>query len=82
MAVVDLAKREIVERIPVGKDPYGAALTPDGRFVYSGNKADNSLSVIDTGTRKVVATIPGFQEPRQAIVFTKDGKTAYVLNKT
>lgn len=29
----------------------------------------------------MVATIPGFQEPRQAIVFTKDGKTAYVLNK-
>lgn len=29
----------------------------------------------------MVATIPGFQEPRQAIVFTKDGRTAHVLNK-
>ena len=27
-----------------------------------------------------VATITGFKEPRQAIVFTRDGKTAYVLN--
>ena len=29
----------------------------------------------------MVATIPGFQEPRQAIVFTKDSRTARVLNK-
>ena len=27
------------------------------------------------------ATIPGFKQPRQAIVFTRDGKTAYVLNE-
>ena len=29
----------------------------------------------------MVATITGFKEPRQAIVFTRDGKTAYVLNE-
>ena len=27
------------------------------------------------------ATIAGFKQPRQAIVFTRDGKTAYVLNE-
>ena len=32
-------------------------------------------------TTGVVATITGFKEPRQAIVFTRDGKTAYVLNE-
>ena len=55
--------------------------TPDGQLVYAGNLGDNSLSVIDVASRSVVATITGFKEPRQAIVFTRDGKTAYVLNE-
>ena len=29
---------------------------------------------------QVTATINGFKEPRQAIVFTHDGQYAYVLN--
>ena len=67
--------------MPVGRDPYGAALTPDGKFVYSGNLADNSVSVIEVASLKVVATIEGFKQPRQAIVFTRDGNLAYVLNE-
>ena len=81
MSVVDVAARRIAAEVPVGRDPYGAALTPDGRYVYSGNLQDNSLSVIDTGTRAVVATVTGLQEPRQAIVFSRDGARAYVLNR-
>jgi YVTN family beta-propeller protein len=81
IAVVDIAKRRILTTVPVGKDPYGAALSPDGRFVYSGNLADNPVSVIDVASEKVVATIVGFKQPRQAISFARDGKTAYVLNE-
>ncbi len=76
-----LAKGEVVRRIPVGKDPYGAAFSPDGRFIYAGNKADDSLTVVDTATLAPTATITGFHEPRQAIVFTRDGRWAYVLNQ-
>ncbi|RBQ33691.1 YncE family protein [Rahnella variigena] len=81
IAVVDTQKRVIISTIPVGKDPYGAALSPDNRYVYSGNLGDNSLSVIDTGTGKVVSTVTGLDAPRQAIVFSKDGSRAWVLNK-
>lgn len=81
IAVVDLARREIVKTIPVGNDPYGAAPTPDGRFVYTGNLKDNSLSVIALPSLAVVATVTGLKEPRQAIVFTKDSRTAFVLNE-
>ena len=49
--------------------------------MYSGNKADNTLTVIDTATHKPAGTIPGFDEPRQAIVFARQGAIAYVLNK-
>jgi YVTN family beta-propeller protein len=49
--------------------------------VYSGNLKGNSLSVIDTATATVVATVTGLDEPRQAIAFSKDGKRAFVLNR-
>lgn len=81
VAVVDVDKRAITTTIAVGKDPYGAALSPDGQFVYAGNLGDNTVSVISVATQKVVATITGFKEPRQAIVFTRDGTLAYVLNE-
>ena len=84
VAVDDGGRRDgagLVAEVPVGQDPYGAALTPDGKFVYSGNLKDNSLSVIDTGSLKVVATVTGLNEPRQAIAFSADNAHAYVLNR-
>ncbi len=78
--MVDVAARKVTSEVTVGKDPYGAALT-HGRFVYSGNLKDNSLSVIDTGTLTVVATVTGLNEPRQAIAFSTDNARAYVLNR-
>jgi YVTN family beta-propeller protein len=81
ISVVDLKSTTVLASIPVGKDPYGAALSPDGRHVYSGNKVDNTLTVIDTATHKPAGIIPGFDEPRQAIVFARQGAIAYVLNK-
>ena len=81
IAVVDLEKRRITDNVPVGRDPYGAALSPNGTLVYSGDKVDNTLTVVDTTTRKVVGKVVGFDEPRQAITFTRDGRQAYVLNQ-
>jgi len=81
IAVVDVARRAIVKTIPVGHDPYGAALTPNERFLYTGNLKDNTLSVIALPSMEVIATVTGFKEPRQAIVFTRDSQTAFVLNE-
>ncbi|BFO08943.1 beta-propeller fold lactonase family protein [Serratia rubidaea] len=81
LSVVNLTTGKVTDTIPVGQQPYGAALSPDGKFVYSGNLADNSVSVVDVPTHKVTTTLTGFNEPRQAIVFTRDNRYAYVLNK-
>ncbi len=80
IAVVDAQAMKVIDTIKVGKEPYGAALTPDEKFVYSGNLADNSLTVIALPDMKVITTVTGLKEPRQAIAFSQDSKTAYVLN--
>jgi YVTN family beta-propeller protein len=42
----------------VGATPVEVAITPDGAFAYVANKDSNTVSVIDTATNTVVATVP------------------------
>jgi YVTN family beta-propeller protein len=49
---------EFVERrIPVGHNPRGLAVAPDGRFVYVAEGLADSVAVIDVDTREKIATI-------------------------
>jgi len=47
----------VIDRIPVGHNPRGALLSRDGKRLYVANRLDDDLSVIDTGSDKVVSTI-------------------------
>jgi YVTN family beta-propeller protein len=47
----------VTARIPVGHNPRGVALSPDGKRLYVANRLDDTLSVIDTETQKVTSTI-------------------------
>ncbi len=47
----------VTARIPVGRNPKGVALAPDGSLLYVANRLDDTVSVIDTASRKVVRTI-------------------------
>lgn len=47
----------VIARIPVGYNPRGLALTRDGRRLLVANRLDDTLSVIDTRTLRVAATI-------------------------
>ena len=46
------------DTITVGNGPVGVAVTPDGTHVYVANAAENTVSVIDTATGAVSASIP------------------------
>lgn len=80
ISMVDIAQGKIIDEIKVGQDPYGAALSPDGKLLFASNKMDNTINVISVPNNNVIGTIEGFNEPRQAIIFSKDSKRAYVLN--
>jgi len=47
----------VTARIPVGHNPRGLTLSPDGKRLYVANRLDDSISVIDTTSDKVVSTI-------------------------
>jgi YVTN family beta-propeller protein len=64
--------------ITVGHQPFDPVYTPDGRWVYLGNKAMNTITVVDMQTREVAKVIEhdGIKQPHGAVA-TPDG--AYVL---
>jgi YVTN family beta-propeller protein len=58
VSVIDTATNTVIgSAIPVGISPDGVAVTPDGSKVYVSNGGSN-ISVINTATKMVMATIP------------------------
>lgn len=81
LLVFDLAQPMQPKRtasITVGHQPFDPVFTPDGRWVYLGNKAMNTVTVVDMRTRQVAKVIEheGIKQPHGAVA-TPDG--AYVL---
>ena len=64
--------------IPVGKRPEAIDLSPDGKEVWTAHSQDGGVSVIDTETKKVIATIPALTKHSNRLKFTPDGKLVLV----
>jgi YVTN family beta-propeller protein len=47
----------VIARIPVGHNPRGVLLSPDGKHLYVANRLDDNIAVIDTTSDKVISTI-------------------------
>lgn len=63
--VYDLADLKEVGRVFVGQHPEWFTFTPDGNFCYIAAAGDNSVTVVDVKTVKVVAHIPVGQVPKR-----------------
>jgi YVTN family beta-propeller protein len=70
LSVIDAQKHELINTIPVGKNPEYVELSPHDTVAYVANLgSDNNVSIINTSTDKVVATIPvGKIEPHQIVI--------------
>ena len=58
VAAIDVASDSIVAVVPVGQRPWGIALTPDGKTLYTANGPSNDVSVVDTDKLTVIRKIP------------------------
>ena len=77
VAIVDLNRNEVVQKIAVGRYPHGLRISPDGRWAYIADVEENAVSVVDTTTLSEVGRIPVGTAPVQ-VGFTPDGRRAYV----
>ena len=82
VSVIDTKTNTVVgSPLPLGSNPRGVAVTPDGRFAYVTNSGGTTVSVIDPATNTVVGSpIPVQSQPTQ-IAVTPDGRFAYVTNQ-
>jgi YVTN family beta-propeller protein len=60
-------------------NPVEIAMTPDGHAAYVTNRGSGTVSVIDTATDTVTATIRVHYGPNRVAV-APDGRYAYVTN--
>ena len=49
--------RYVLARIPVGRNPRNLVLSSDGARLYVANRLDDSVSVVDTASRRIAGTI-------------------------
>jgi YVTN family beta-propeller protein len=90
ISVLDTVTLTNIATIPVYNVPGESTITPDGRRLFvlhqaplsSGDPDHSPVAVIDTATNLVITTvlIPG--QGAKDILFTLDGRFAYVANNT
>jgi YVTN family beta-propeller protein len=75
--VIDTATNQVIDTIPIeGQGLYEIAITPDGTKVYVVGTLSDNVSVMDTRSHRIIATIPIMHPFGMAI--TSDGKQVYV----
>src|SRR5262245_12891146 len=66
-----------IKDVKTGKECEGVGVTPDGRWVWAGNRAEDTISIIDTKSLEVVKRIESKGFPYR-VQFTRDGKFALI----
>ena len=80
VSVIDTATNKVTATIPVGSNPLGVAINPNGTKVYVGNALSNDVSIIDTATNNVIAAVRVGNSP-QGVAVSPNGKNVYVTNR-
>ena len=85
VSVIDTATNTVTATIPVGTDPFGVGVSPDGSRVYVANgQPSNSVSVIDTNPSSpsfntVIVTVAVGRDA-EGLAVSPDGTRVYVAN--
>jgi DNA-binding beta-propeller fold protein YncE len=87
ISIVDLESGKTASELLTGLHASGLAVSPDGRHVVCANAGSDHLSVIDTRSDTLVATLWAKPKPSDllgaspnAVVFSASGKRLYAAN--
>lgn len=77
VTIFDFKSGEKLETVTTGKECEGVGIAPDGKTIWAGNRAEDTISVIDMASRKVVKKIESKGFPYR-VQFTPNGKWALI----
>jgi YVTN family beta-propeller protein len=82
MRVIDLAGRKIVGTVDFGKAvrPHCVVIGPRNGLVYVTTELDNSITVIDPKTLRIVDRVPTDQAESHMLAISSDGTRGYTAN--
>ena len=80
--VIDLEKHAVVGTVDLEKGlrPHCAVIGPKNGLLYVTTEIENTVTVIDPQTLKVVGKIPTGQSESHMLAITSDGKRGYTAN--
>jgi len=80
VSVINATTNKVIGEIRLGKLPAGVALTPDNAFAYVAVQGSQNVSVIDTATGSVIATVTDLTIPLPTqVAATPDGTSVYIV---
>lgn len=79
VGVIDTREDKVIKVIRVGRDPWRIYMSHDGKYGITLNNGDETISIIDTKTNSVAATLPA--GPAMTGVNFAAGK-AFVISST
>jgi YVTN family beta-propeller protein len=82
LVVIDLASRKLTGDVDFGKGvrPHCAVIGPKDGLLYVTTELDQSITVIDPKTLKIVGKIPTGQPESHMLAITRDGRRGYTAN--
>jgi YVTN family beta-propeller protein len=84
MVAIDIASRKIVGNLDFGHGvrPHCAQFGPKNGLLYVSTELENSISIIDPKTLKIIGTVPTGQTESHMFVISHDGSRAYTECRT
>jgi DNA-binding beta-propeller fold protein YncE len=82
MVIIDIAARKVIGNVDFGRGvrPHCAVFGPKDGLLYITTELDQTISIIDPQTQKIVGTIPTGQPESHMLAITPDGRRGYTAN--
>lgn len=83
IAVIDIQRMEVKNRISVGDHPSEMVMNSNGSYLFVANSNDKTVSIIDLHSHTVERTIdvrPMIGSTPNSVALSDDGKTLFVAN--
>ncbi len=82
LRVINLATRQIIGTVDFGKGvrPHCAVVGPKNGLLYVTTELENSVTLIDPATLKIVGSIPTGQSESHMLAISHDGRRGYTAN--